>query len=165
MIAVYPILNQSNNGILSSQKAMPLKSLTSANDSDFSINRRAYVESHMANTAPLVKNDQHSMTQGTVNNAQFGNRGFLNINHNFTGQASTVQKKWIGGNRDASNIVSRRRINSVGNGSLNAAAGPMSFNTVKDTNTERQAYHRVRSGGSAVPAKCTHKYPNAPIFS
>lgn len=164
MISVYPILNQSNNGILSSQKAMPLKSLTSTNDSDFSINRRAYIESYTDTSTPLVKQDQHSMTRGTVNNAQFGNRGFLNINHNFTGQASTVQKKWIGGNRDASNIVSRRRINSVGNGSLNAAAGPMSFNTVNDTNTERQAYHRVRSGGSTVPAKCTHKYPNAPIF-
>jgi len=164
MIAAYPILNESNNGILNSQKAMPQKSLTSANDSDFSINRRAYVESHLANTVPLVKNDQHNMTQGTVNNVQFGNRGFSNINHNFTGQASTVQKKWIGGNRDASNIISKRRINSVGNGSLNAAAVPMSFNTVKDPNTERQAYHRVRSGGSTVPAKCTHKYPNAPIF-
>lgn len=164
MIASYPIITQINNGILNAPKAMPQKALTSTNDSDFSIDRHAYIESHLAKHADLIKNDKHSILQSTVNNPTFGFKGFSNINHNFTGQASTVQKKWIGGNRDASNIVSRRRINSVGNGSLNAAAVPISFNTAKDNNTERQAYHRVRSGGSAVPAKCTHKYPNAPIF-
>ena len=76
----------------------------------------------------------------------------------------STQKKWIGGNRDASQIIQNRRINSVGLGSLNAGKGSMSFTTTIPTNTIREAKKRVRSGGATVPAKVTHKYPNAPIF-
>lgn len=157
MISMFPIRNQLNNGILNSQKAMPQKAITSTNDSNFAMNRRAYVDSHFESPdQPLVK---------PVQTQSFGFKGFVEINHGLGGKASTAQKKWMGGsNRDASDIIARRRINSVGNGSLNAAGQPMAFKTVKDNNTERQAYHRVRSGGSAVPAKCTHKYENAPIF-
>lgn len=154
MISLFPIRNQLNNGILSGNRAMPQKNLTSNNDSNFSNNRHAYIESHFEQTQPLVKQDNHTI---------LGQKK-LSINHVYAGQASTVQKKWIGGNRDASNIISKRRINSIGSDSLNASGTPMSFNTVLDNNTERQAYHRVRSGGSTVPAKCTNKYLNAPIF-
>lgn len=74
------------------------------------------------------------------------------------------QKKWIGGNRDASQIVMNRRIHSVGNGSLNSDKNPMSFTSSSDKNTLREAKKRVRNGGCAVPAKVTHKYENAPVF-
>ncbi len=154
MISLFPIRNQLNNSILSGNRAMPQKNITSNNDSNFSNSRHAYIESYFAQTTPLVKTDNHTV---------LGQKE-LSINHVYAVQASTVQKKWIGGNRDASNIISKRRINSVGTGSLNASGKPMSFETVSDNNTERQAYHRVRSGGSAVPAKCTNKYVNAPIF-
>ena len=154
MIALFPIRTQLNNGILSGNRAMPQKNITSNNDSNFSNSRHAYIESHFEQTLPLVKKDNHTV---------LGQKG-LSINHVYAGQASTVQKKWIGGNRDASDIISKRRINSVGSGSLNASGNSMAFNTISDNNTERQAYHRVRSGGSAVPAKCTNKYLNAPIF-
>jgi hypothetical protein len=130
MISLFPIRTEINNGILTANRAMPLKNITSDNTSTFSVDRHNYIESS-TNTTTIKQNGQ---------------------------------KKWIGGNRDASNVISRRRVNSVGNGTLNASGKPISFNTVSDTNTERQAYHRVRSGGSAVPAKCTHKYVNAPIF-
>ena len=164
MISLFPIRTQTNNGILSGNRAMPQKNITSNNDSNFSNNRHAYIESYLAvQNPPLVKNDKHTIQESTVNNSVFGHRE-MSINHNYSNQASTIQKKWIGGNRDASDIISKRRINSVGNGSLNASGKPISFDTVVDHNTERQAYHRVRSGGSAVPAKCTNKYANAPIF-
>ena len=157
MISIFPIQTEINNGILNSVKAMPQKAITSTNDSDFSINRRAYMDSHTETpTTPLVK---------PVIKQSFGFKGFVDINHNFGGAASTQQKKWMGGsNRDASDIIARRRINTVGTGSLNASGQPIAFKTVKDNNTERQAYHRVRSGGGAVPAKCTHNYPGASIW-
>ena len=140
MISLFPIRNQLNNGVLSGVHAMPQKNITSNNDSNFSNSRHTYIESYSEQTQPLVKA----------------------VNH--MDQASTVQKKWIGGNRDASDIISKRRINSIGTGSLKASGNPMSFQTHNDRNTERQAYHRVRSGGSAVPAKCTNKYANPPVF-
>lgn len=74
------------------------------------------------------------------------------------------EKKWIGGNRDASQVIQNRRMNSVGLGSLNANKQQNSFTTSIPTNTVRQAKHRVRSGGSSVPAKVIHKYNNAPVF-
>jgi hypothetical protein len=77
---------------------------------------------------------------------------------------SNIQKKWMGGNRDASQIIANRRIGSLGNGSLNSAKNPMSFTSSNDSNIIRQAKKRVRNGGAIVPAKATHKYTNAPIF-
>lgn len=74
------------------------------------------------------------------------------------------QKKWIGGNRDASQIVKNRRMNSVGLGSLNSESNPMSFTSSSEKNTVREAKKRVRNGGSAVPAKVIHKYEGAPVF-
>jgi len=75
-------------------------------------------------------------------------------------QMPTTQKKWIGGNRDASQVTTNNRTIEIGM----ANALPFSFKTVKDNNTQRQALQRARSGGYTVPAKCVHNYPNAPIF-
>lgn len=75
-----------------------------------------------------------------------------------------TNKKWIGGNRDSSNITSKRRINAIGEISLNNSGGLMSFTTTKPGNDVRNAKHRVRSCGSIVPPKVTHKYTGAPIF-
>ena len=75
-----------------------------------------------------------------------------------------TNKKWIGGNRDSSNITSKRRINTIGEISLNKSGGPMSFTTSKPGNDVRDAKHRVRSGGSNVPPAVTHRYIGAPIF-
>ena len=79
--------------------------------------------------------------------------------------ANTVllHKKWFG-NKDASQVTANRRINEVGNGSLNANNKNMSFKNVVDNNTQRQALTRVRNSGSAVPAKKIYKYVNAPAI-
>jgi len=130
MISLFPIRTQINNGILSANRAMPQKALTSNNENQFAMDRNRYIESSTNTTT--VK--QH------------------------------FQKQWIGGNRDASQIINSRRVNAVGNGSLNALKKPMSFETVVDNNTARQAAHRTRSGGAVVPAKKTNNYVGAPIF-
>lgn len=67
------------------------------------------------------------------------------------------QKKFIGGNRDASSVAARRRTNEVGNGSLNAANAQISFTTVRDINTTNNALRKTRAGGGYVPPlKCQH---------
>ena len=73
-------------------------------------------------------------------------------------------KKWIGGNRDASDRIRNLRTNTIGLGSLNANKVPSSFTSSSSTNTIREAKKRVRSGGASVPAKFIHKYTNAPVF-
>lgn len=62
-------------------------------------------------------------------------------------------KKWIGGNRDASQITANRRTFSVGKGTLNSANTPLSFTTFKDVNVINDAKRRCRSGGCVVPKK------------
>ena len=69
--------------------------------------------------------------------------------------AQLKQKKFIGGNRDASSVAARRRVNEVGNGSLNASGVETSFTTVRDINVTNNALRKVRAGGAYVPPpKC-----------
>jgi len=74
------------------------------------------------------------------------------------------ENKWIGGNRDASQVIANRRIKGIATGTYNNATQKMSFTSKTDKNTQRNALHRTRSGGARVPAKVTHKYPNPPVF-
>tara|TARA_B100001057_G_C22230780_1_gene711953 strand:- start:106 stop:489 length:384 start_codon:yes stop_codon:yes gene_type:complete len=67
-------------------------------------------------------------------------------------EAHKIEKKWFG-NRDASSVTSRRRYNSVGENSLNANGGLMSFTSYKDINDTNNALRRVRAGGATVPPK------------
>lgn len=71
-----------------------------------------------------------------------------------------LNKKWIGGNRDASQVARNRRVNAVGNGSFNAGGQPFSFKTNRDVNVTRDALTRVRGGGYVVPKKITQQYLN-----
>lgn len=66
------------------------------------------------------------------------------------------QKKFIGGNRDASSVVARRRATEVGVGTMNSGGQPMSFTTTRDINVTNNALRRVRAGGSYVPPQKTH---------
>ena len=76
------------------------------------------------------------------------------------------QKKFIGGNRDASSVVARRKTAEIGVGTMNANAQPMSFTTVKDINVGNNALRRVRAGGAYVPktAKSASVDPRKYIF-
>jgi hypothetical protein len=74
------------------------------------------------------------------------------------------KKKWYG-NHDASQVIANRRADQIANGTLNSDGNAISFTTVTDRNVERQALHRMRSSGSAVPSKVTNKnIINASIF-
>jgi hypothetical protein len=157
MISMYPIRNDINNKILYGNRAMPLKDLTSDNSSTFSIGRKAYTKIPAPQTIPLVNNDKHTISQGTTNNLLFGFSGGASINRNISNGASTVQKKWIGGNRDASQIIENQRINNIGNNSLNSNGGAFSMTSSVEKNTVRQALHRTRNSGSTVPSKVTQK--------
>jgi hypothetical protein len=64
-------------------------------------------------------------------------------------------KKWFG-NRDASAIVSRRRVQEIGVGTLNANKGPIAFMNKNDRNSRVDALARVRGGGYVVPPKVRH---------
>lgn len=99
---------------------------------------------------------QKAITSDGDSSFSIDRRNYVESSVNTTTVKQFSQKKWIGGNRDASNVTSRQRVNTVGNGTLNANAVPMAYKTTADTNTARQAYNRVRSGGAVVPAKCTH---------
>ena len=125
---------QLNNGILTARKAMPMKNITSDNDSSFAMDRRVYVRTEDSGESkkPLIL--QQKKWYG----------------------ASSV--------RDSSVVIEKRVQNEVGVGSLNRLGESMSFNTVKDDNVVRQALVRVRNIGSCAPAKKTHKYGNMPIF-
>lgn len=94
-----------------------------------------------------------STTNGTSDFAQ----DRRNYSETLTSYNATTwkQKKFIGGNKDASSVAARRRVNKVGNGSLNASGGQMSFTTTRDINVTSNALRRARAGGAYVPPpKC-----------
>ena len=134
-------LKELNNGVLSGMHVMPQKDITSDNASTFAMGRRQYVRTLGVDTT-LVNDNMYNTLQ------------------------NQVQKKWYGNSsvRDSSKVIEKRVRNEIGNGSLNASKGDMSFTETRDVNTGRDALRRVRNIGSSVPAIKTHNYPNAPIF-
>jgi hypothetical protein len=88
-----------------------------------------------------------------------GTASFSLYRHNYS-EALNVQtvseinnKKWIGGNRDASQVSTNRRIAQVGVGSLNASGDNMKFVSNSDRSVVDNALTRVRAGGAVVPRK------------
>jgi hypothetical protein len=63
-----------------------------------------------------------------------------------------LNKKWIGGNRDASDVAYRRRIAAMGS-SLNPDKGSFSFTSKTEQNTRIEALNRCRNKGNCVPKK------------
>jgi hypothetical protein len=74
---------------------------------------------------------------------------------NVHNQGQYVQKKWIGGCRDASDVASRRRISAAGS-ALNARGGAFSFTSKTEKNTRIEALNRCRNQGKCVPPKVTN---------
>lgn len=149
-----PIRQELNNGILNSTKAMPLKDITSDNTASFALNRTLFNNSYQppVNFAiPQVSRTIVQRTSPAIHN------GFI-----IDGPKTTQQKKWIGGNRDASQTAMRRRM-----GTAKDSTGPQSFVNIRDPNTYIQALARVRGGGSRVPVKVGGRNllppPEAPV--
>lgn len=159
-----PIIQDINNAVLKGNKAMPIKDSTSDGTSSFVMGRMDYVRAYAINqkTSQMIDSMMPPQLNNVVSN--INNKNIYTGRSIQIGGAAPLQKKWIGGTRDASQIIDRKRINGIAIGSLNASNGSIAFTTKNDPNTVREALHKVRSGGSCVPAKCTHKYPNPPIF-
>ena len=138
-----PIRNQLNNGTLSSTHAMPMKDSTSDNTESFAIDRALFLNAYQPPVNYAVKQTTRSFFQ----------RRAPGITHGFVvdGPKSAGQKKWIGGNRDSSNVTMNRRINTSGQ-NINTT-GPQSFTSPNDNNSRIQALARTRGGGSRVPLK------------
>jgi hypothetical protein len=143
-----PIKTEINNGILTGRSAMPMKDSTSNNEAIFSMTRRLYNKSFIP-TKSFVN----------VNGTSFIQRESLGLSNKVVidGKKTQLQKKWIGGNRDSSSVISNRKIKNMGT-ILSNSNGPVCFKNVKDNNTERDALLRVRSSGYRVPPSVTQKY-------
>ena len=76
--------------------------------------------------------------------------------------AEYVQKKWIGGNRDASQVIRNRRVWGIARGSKNTATDKISGTTDKDVNTIDNDQKRVRAGGAVANQKKRANLNNAP---
>jgi hypothetical protein len=141
-----PIINQLNNGLLSSTNAMPAKDSTSDNTG---IDRRLFTRTYQPRINFSVGQITRSIEQ----------RRSPAIEHGFIidGPKSVQQKKWIGGNRDASSVTKARRSSSTG--STMTAPGPISFFS-KEKNSRIEALARCRGGGASVPPKVTGKIFN-----
>ena len=152
-----PILTELNNKTLTAPKAMPDKSANADNNSFFEGARNQFVRSY---TPSLASNYRANMAIPLFNR-QIQHRQGNHIGSNTVPNQNLLIKKWTA-NRDASQITRNRRVNTIGNGTLNASGGPMSFNTsaATDRNVINEAKIRARSGGSAVPKKVTGKYLN-----
>lgn len=152
-----PVLQQSNNGILNTTNAMPNKELTSDNESAFAMNRNIFQKSYQPPTNFMQFQMSYSKIQRQSPAIQHG--------YILDGPKSVGQKKWIGGNRDASNIINKKRTNTTG--TIDNTSGPKSFKNPNDNNPRIDALARVRGSGYRVPPKVTNrpvKFSIVPIY-
>ena len=92
------------------------------------------------------------INQQSINGESIIQRESLGVSNNrviIDGAKTPLQKKWIGGNRDASSMIARKKMVNTSN----MSTGPQSFVNVVDPNTARQALIRTRAGGARVPLK------------
>lgn len=152
-ISQQPILEQLNNGILSFPKAMPLKDLTSDNADSFAMNRSIFQKSYIKPMDLSIPQVTQTMVQRQSPGIQHG--------FNIQGTATVNQKKWIGGNRDSSQITRNRRIKTTGQNL--STTGPQSFKNISiNDNSRVSALARMRGSGSRVPPKVTQKNVQPP---
>ena len=145
-----PILTQLNNGIINAPNAMPLKNLTSNNEQSFEIDRKLFRKAYVPRPNFLIPQISKSVVQRNAPGIQ---HGFI-----IDGPKTSFQKKWIGGNRDASKVTMSQRMKSTG--IINSKTGPQSFNSTSDNNVRIDALTRVRGGGSIVPPKVSGRIIN-----
>jgi hypothetical protein len=142
-----PINTIINNGIVIAKSAMPMKDSTSNNESEFSMVRRLFNRSFFQKT---YTNNTNSTSVIQRESLGLSNKVIID------GNKTSLQKKWMGGNRDASSVVANRKI--VNTGSILSKSNKLSFKNIADNNTARDALIRARAGGYCVPPKVTNKY-------
>jgi hypothetical protein len=150
-----PIRTELNNGIINATKAMPLKDLTSDNQSSFEMDRKMFNKSYNPKTNFQAMPIGRSIVQ----------RHSPSMHHGFVidGPKSVMQKKWMNRNTDASSISESRRRNTTG--AIMNYSGPQSFVNTSDNTTRINALTRVRGGGARVPILVSHKNVKPNMFS
>ena len=144
-----PILNDINNANSTARMAMPMKDITSDGAASFEMNRKLFIKSYIN---PLT--NPNKAGNAIIERNALGLSGHQAV---ISGPAVALQKKWIGGNRDASQTASRRRVQQSGRVMANVNNQPVSFVSDKDNNVTRHALSRVRGGGAAnVPRVVAH---------
>lgn len=138
-----PIRTEINNGVLSTIKSMPMKDITSDNQASFELNRKLFFKAFQPKVNFAVKQTSRSVVQ----RESPGIHPVAIID----GPKTTLQKKWIGGNRDASSVAIRKRTNTTG--IVETRTGSNSFKNIRDTTTRNNALARVRGAGARVPPK------------
>ena len=109
---------------------------------------------------------QKDITSDGTSSFAMGRKNYYETYAQSPTNAVLKQKKFIGGNRDASSVVARRKTAEIGVGTMNANSQLMSFTTVRDINDGNNALRRVRAGGTYVPktAKSATLDPRKYIF-
>jgi hypothetical protein len=145
-----PIITELNNGVLTSTHAMPLKDITSNNESVFSMSRRLFFRSSVVADKPDFSIKQQGTTVIERESLALSNKVVID------GKKTALQKKWIGGNRDASSRLLRSKVNNTAHLLANNS-GPTSFKNGNDKNAVNDAITRVRSSGYRVPPSVTQR--------
>jgi hypothetical protein len=145
-----PIITGLNNGVLTSEHAMPLKDITSNNESVFSMSRRLFFRSSVVADKPDFSINQQGTTVIERESLALSNKVVID------GKKTALQKKWIGGNRDASSRLLRSKIMNTAHLLANNS-GPTSFKNGNDKNVVNDAITRVRSSGYRVPPSVTQR--------
>jgi hypothetical protein len=156
-----PLPSRLNRNTLSGRGAMPVKDSTSDGTNSFSMDRRNYQRTLDPNPATNTINPNiRSLSQNPFGMFGGQQRMFFSQSKKQNtiageGPRYQAQKKWMGGSggRDASQIAAKRRVNSIGNGSLNSSNGQISFMSRFNPNTNREALAHVRDQGPSVQTK------------
>jgi len=156
-----PLPSRLNRSILSGRGAMPVKSSTSDGTNSFSMDRRNYQRTLDPNPATNTINPNiRSLSQNPFGMFGGQQRMFFSQSKKQNtiageGPRYQAQKKWMGGSggRDASQIAAKRRVNSIGNGSLNSSNGQLAFMSRFNPNTNREALIHIRDQGPSVQTK------------
>ena len=101
-------------------------------------------------TMPMKDNSSDNSNSFSLNRHKYM-ESFHTNNENIK-----LQKKFFG-NKDSSSHIHDKKFKTIGNSSLNATGGNISFVSNFNNNTINSSLNRVRAGGSVVPKKFSMK--------
>lgn len=132
----------------------------------FGLNRNNVNNGVLRGVKPMPLKDLNSDGAGSFSADRQAYANMMSASANMT-PAQSDTKKWVGGNRDASDVSARRRIIAAG-AAMNPAGGEFAFTSKTEKNTRIDALNRCRNQGNCVPPKvrASRHYTNllTPIY-
>lgn len=139
-----PVYEPLNNGVLSGVRPSPAKDINTFHESEFVMGRKEFVQRFSPSTMNQTK-------QKWLNGVAVP---FVTDPQNPT----DIGKRWVpNANRDASSIAAKERVKSLGQASLNASGGALSYGTHNRQTIQQDVARqrsRLRGSGKSAPAKC-----------